>query len=507
MSLGRFISQPDLKKIYAYYTEAYKRISLAPTGYYPPFNDMRILRAKDGSGVYFDAGTALLGYDNLEKDAILGKQIAAHIIDVAAYFLAQGMPPEDVSADLNICQAVCHNHVHWTGVMATVKSFRDFYASLYRKCFDEINYASHADEMLLFNAVKNKIYQKLGVVLSKDADATPEIDKAMIIFDAIGKKNIEIDHYDSMNSDAYARRIDHSLQVFTEEDKLIEANHLLCSQQRGNTCGDHTVLNLFMAAMLKEQPVINGVGAHSRTSSDLRQLTDQIAPAKSHKEELRVDLDKVAQREAKDEFEEVLQETLIAEACELISNSGKVVLPDSLPISEGEATIQIDESVNDLISQLHETCPSLFLQLYTAATSNDLDEIRYIRDLYKDNSVNKGCAIAETLAATFNGELNNKTDEIFSGITEPDRIVYGNLAKIIAEEVVDAVQVAELKNPPKAEQPIEIPKDLQNMFQGLFKTAREIHASAATLKTQLAVIRDINGQIKSLKRGPDGMPL
>lgn len=417
MSLGRLTDQDELKQLFEYYKEA--DLATSETKPFDKFNAIEILKARDGAGVYFDSYLALLGRESkLRKEAILGKDIASRIVSIAAYFLAQVADPAHVPDEIRICLAVCHDQAHWTGLIVRVKSFKAFYEKIHKDCFSKDLYKDAGTEQVLHNRAKNAIYKYLGIVLSSKADeATSEVDKAKIVFRAIGRDQLQIDHFDSMNSTHYSSRIDKSLREYTRVDEtthtriIAKPNHLACSQQKGNTCGDHTVINLFMGSMYGEQPIINADSAESKTSKDLRKFTDAIGSEKHRKR------------------------TLIRMAGELIANPGRVDLRASVKLAESQMVAQFNEQLDALVKDLHRKCPQHYQVLLEAAKNNDIGDIDGLAEQHSDDeNIVAGCDIAKILAEIYQGEHSEKTAEIFGPMNQVDRKVYGNLAIFQVEE-------------------------------------------------------------------------
>ena len=276
--LARFAEQTELSKVYKKYLFAYETTHPLRTCW-PEFNDFQIMKTVDNVGVYYTPETTLFAHDEKtqKQDSVLAKNIGARLVDSAAYFLAQNIPVEDVPEKLRLCLAVCHNNIHWTGVIATVDFFKKAYETLYSAWMSEaLSYREGANddtsdamttkECIRHNQARNTIFKFLGIDPKANED---DITQRTLRFFQKGKPLL-VEHYDSINSAYYTRRIEHSLHKI-RSISLLKSHY--CSQQKGNTCGDHTTVNLFVAGVMNTLPVINNPQS-TITSAHLRRITD-----------------------------------------------------------------------------------------------------------------------------------------------------------------------------------------------------------------------------------------
>ncbi len=272
-SLAEFTDQYELAKVYEKYDAAYNALHPDKTPW-PKFNDFQVLKSIDNVGVYYTPETTLFT-DNVAahmQQSTVAKNIGARLLDCAAYFLAQNIPTENVPDTLRLCLAVCHNNVHWTGIIATFDSFQQAYAELFAAWNQEdSSYRESSDECVLHNRAKNTIYKHLQIILEPCDLATRQDEQTQKIVNFFRKEQpILIEHYDSLNSDSYTTRIEHSLHSISSHSEL---KHRHCSQQTGNTCGDHTTINLFVSGMMNTVPMINEAKT-TLTSQQLRDITN-----------------------------------------------------------------------------------------------------------------------------------------------------------------------------------------------------------------------------------------
>lgn len=269
------LEQTDLETVYNHYVNAYLS-HYHTTKHWSEFNDFRILRSLDGlSAVYFSPETVLFGTEEQRiAEAAVAKSIAARLIECMAYFLAQNISVNDIPNTLKISLAICHSQTHWTGIEINVSSFKDAYMDILNFCKDYLIEFDPADEAtILHNRAKNAIYNKLGILLEKviESDVIPdEAQKALSVVNYFSSHSrLTVKHFDSLNSNAYFERVTRSLQLISN---LIHLEKAPCSQQIGNTCGDHDVYNLFISGIMGITPIVNGIGAVN--SNELRKLAD-----------------------------------------------------------------------------------------------------------------------------------------------------------------------------------------------------------------------------------------
>lgn len=282
MSLGRFTEQTELKKIYSAYVAAYH----ANHGKNLPaqFNDMIITTAIDGAGVNFCPDSTLFDEDeNRVKNGSIAKQISQRLIDCIAYYLAQKVSVKNVPETMRICMSVCHNNVHWTGLVVELGNFQDIYQSFDQYC--KKNQLSFGDsnthhETIIHNNAKNAILRKLGAVDNYNNPTLKEVTKTQHLFNAIktdDNAQVNVYHFDSMNDDFYNNRIKESLAIVVDNTNHVNLIPYPCSYQRSNTCGDHTVYNVFSFGHFRALASLNRDEKDSLSSKALRKLTDDLS--------------------------------------------------------------------------------------------------------------------------------------------------------------------------------------------------------------------------------------
>ena len=435
MSIGRYTKHIELYNVMQYYIAAHA--SDHPKSQpWPRFDDFIVLQSGDQAGVVFSQETALFGDGKqLQENEAIGKNIANRLIECASYFLAQPITPETVPDELRICLAICHADVHWTSVIATASSFRAFYRSLYSQYIviygDQPNHS--VSEIILRNRALDVINDTLQITFNTGAQ------RIRSILDQFKTSPISIAHYDSLNG--YCdRRVDDSLQKLVDEKYIAGARHLPCSRQHGNTCGDHTVMNLFGMGMLGIIPIINDCADHDAegiTSTSLRAFTDLVLEDTGEQRPvtaIRLPLQEAAR-------------TLLARArAHALPSAVATVDTDMLKSSQLTALESlIVEKVNKLAA-FHIDSPDMQWTTYcvnaavnAAKSETDITQCLIDFEEHYDGSsqpivYNEIKQIAQTLKEIFAGVLNDETREIFKHISSEDCVAYGSLAQCIARD-------------------------------------------------------------------------
>jgi hypothetical protein len=215
-----------------------------------------------------------------------------------------------------------------------------------------------------------------------------------------------------MNSSVYHERIEDSL---LQIKRKIDLNSKLCSQQQGNTCGDHTAINLFMTSMLGVVPLLNS-GSNGITSEHLREFTDAIrtlAPDYSANK--------------------------VLEFIKSPRGIGKgLVSPISIAVSE------IEQITIDMILELKKMVERATSVLVNEAQKEIID-MNVITDNTPADSMKKEkeriIEIVTKLSDIFKGKykLTQKIDAI-------DKPVLGVLAKLIANDICSEIDHYYLRN-------------------------------------------------------------
>lgn len=262
-----FTDQLQLLKVLDSYLQVYGEKN--PALLAPKFNAMQMVKSQDGALVFFDL-YAFINEKTIsgrKNNGAIGRKLVNGIKEASAYMLAQEIDPSFVTDKLRLCFAVNHQQAHWTSLIIDVNGFSDLYKKFFevkRQVIDFNQYRSDAD---LHAAQYKYIYQALNI-LNKDYSSY-DLAKAF----AQNNISLTLTSYDSLNCNAYYSQI---------VDCVIELSNYLdlwitqraCSQQKGNTCGDHTVLNLIGVSLYSTLPSINEL-ASKITSSTLRIFTNE----------------------------------------------------------------------------------------------------------------------------------------------------------------------------------------------------------------------------------------
>ena len=230
-------------------------------------NELQIITAPDGAGVCFiSPDLELVGDDGR---APLQTSLMERILDCAALYLTMGYAPPE---ELRLALPVNHHNLHWTGTIATISTFGDLVR--------EAGAAGVAAPGYLAET-RRRLARQLGI----EAEEVNEAVRARQLFSHVP---VTLRHFDSLNSygnrHAYFERVQAGFGELGERLQRVP-----CSYQRGNSCGDHTAINLFSVSMMGgAPPQLNTEGAPS--SAELRALSLMIPrTAKS----VRVDIEDI----------------------------------------------------------------------------------------------------------------------------------------------------------------------------------------------------------------------
>ncbi len=174
-----------------------------------------------------------------------GRSGAINIRDGYLRALAHALKKEESPSHIRVISIINHLEVHWTTSVTEIELEPEF--------INTLNQIFIADKIqnLSINDIINKINDSLHPESSRDL-----IENSMEIF---GAKSISIEHYDSHNANPttpdtighYYSNYELSLEEFLEVNKTIaRITPKKCKQQKGNTCGDNSLWNGFVAGVL-----------------------------------------------------------------------------------------------------------------------------------------------------------------------------------------------------------------------------------------------------------------
>lgn len=265
-----FTDQIQITKVLHGYIQQYGKNF--PGHVLPKFNDQLMVISQDNVAVMFDMEGVLASSNKTvrRENAAISKVIIFRIIDAFAYLLAQNIDPGKMPDKLRLCIGVNHSQRHWTALTVDIEEFFELYKLMYSNKklvadYDEnINYKN---DQALAGRQRNIILNTLGL------NHEPASEELMLALS--GKLNISMNHYDSMNgTSCYNEILDSTYKLM--ETLGAKLNKQLCSQQKGNTCGEHTACNLIGIGLYDILPVINQEAFSTTTSYTLRTFTNLI---------------------------------------------------------------------------------------------------------------------------------------------------------------------------------------------------------------------------------------
>lgn len=264
-------------------------------------NNISLERFSDPQAVFFTLPQDNIGiWCGYEGNGNSGKncdlEITNAIIRSAIHFLNKNQKIDQVPNELRACIHIT-NEIHSTGVIAHIPRFREFYQMIYplREMLSQI---PENDILPIFRALviqnlegyeaENFIKQKTNDEIKKPATQQPnrgfqrrapkatdiELESSQKNITAflkkyLGNNKISLNHLESwVQSKEHFQMIQSNLSNSAE---LFDLNSQQCSPQKGGTCLDHTVFNLFFTAVSGKPPEING--GNEITSEDLRLFT------------------------------------------------------------------------------------------------------------------------------------------------------------------------------------------------------------------------------------------
>lgn len=186
-------------------------------------------------------------------------------LNALAHCLKNGTTPSTIQ----IVSIINHSQAHWTCSVTEIQIEPDFIANLKTKLVGE-----DIESMPVFRIVN---------LLNKSLHPTQtpqQIENDLTLF---GTRQLTISHYDSHNPDperfvgSYYQNYRKTLDglVAANRDKTIHIKPKKCKGQKGNTCGDNSLWNGFMAGVLGFKPKEEFVQVDSEA---LRAFSEQQLP-------------------------------------------------------------------------------------------------------------------------------------------------------------------------------------------------------------------------------------
>lgn len=427
MNLLEFTDQVELQNVLATYINTYSQRNPNIIKDRPIIDDFRVLRsADDDYGVCFSLETALIGtYEAVAKEGIIGKNIERAIVSSIAYFLVQGTSPTTVPNNLRIGLAINHNHAHWTGLVVNLHGLRECYEKIYAFCKTQNMHfdGKFTSEIKECNRARNAIYEYFGIILDHPTNKsliTPEEKKALTVLQNF---KFNMASYDSMNDGYYYKNAKKSLEFVSNYGLLDDSaiGKVQCSQQMGNTCGDHTIFNLFVSSIIKPRLL------NPNSSEDLRALTNAVG--KNPGVILNATKANALATTFIDTLSNTMQEAELLDLKELSSSFEMAI-----------------ELMTDSIFAKHE---GNAFELLNAALSGKgyksvLDELEHS----EDDKVKEQLKLVDQLEKIMRGEAL-PDDKAFKNITPINYPIYGTLAQCLVREICvenDSLKARQVKN-------------------------------------------------------------
>ncbi len=192
-------------------------------------------------------------------------------------------PNTPLPTDCKLLFVACFNPSHWVAITAELAKLNqeavrvdvEALQEAYRANKQELAAKAEAEKKeLLLNHVRNALIKKYNL------HENPK--NLLALFETV-----DLHFYDSRDPNT-PNGIVYYDSARLQLDPQFNLHNSPCSSQRGNTCGDHSVFNVFFMGLLKQALFINEQGSIS--SADLRTISEQLHMLSTLELNLHVDL-------------------------------------------------------------------------------------------------------------------------------------------------------------------------------------------------------------------------